>query len=163
MGDILRERVGPEVVDRGIRFLVDPGISVLEDAKVVQQVGRPHAMHDPTEGGLATGLWEIAHASGNGIVLDLSQVQVFPETQRFCQALTMDPLGVIASGALLVSASPDESSLMVEALVSAGIHASVIGHVVEGPSSVQVLSADGLQPLPKFARDEVARVFEEPA
>ena len=162
MGDKLGAQVGPELVARGRRFLVEPGISVLEDAKVVQRVGRPHAMHDPTEGGLATGLWELAHASGNGIVLDLSQVQVFQETQRFCQALSLDPLGVIASGALLVSASPDESLLMVEALITARIHASVIGHVVDGPPTVQAHTADGLLPLPNFTRDEVARVFEEP-
>jgi hydrogenase maturation factor len=163
MGDRLKEQVGPELVARGKRFLLEPGISVLEDARIVQEAGRPHAMHDPTEGGLATGLWELAHASGNGLVLDLSQVQVFPETQAFCQALNMDPLGVIASGALLVSASPEESLQMVEALMSAGIHASVIGHVVEGPPAVQVRSEGGLFPLPSFTRDEVARVFEEPA
>jgi hydrogenase maturation factor len=163
MGDRLEQQVGPELVARGRRFLVKPGISVLRDAKIVQQAGRPHAMHDPTEGGLATGLWELAHASGNGIVLDLSQVQVFPETQAFCQALSMDPLGVIASGALLVSASPEESLPMVEALMSAGIHASIIGHVVEGPPAVQVRTTGELLPLPTFTRDEVARVFEEPA
>jgi hydrogenase expression/formation protein HypE len=163
MGDRLKEQVSPESVVRGKRFLLEPGISVLRDARIVRGAGHPHAMHDPTEGGLATGLWELAHASGNGIVLDLSQVHIFPETQAFCQALSMDPLGVIASGALLVSTSPEESLPMVEALMSAGIHASVIGHVVEGPPTVRVRTAGGLFPLPTFTRDEVARVFEEPA
>ena len=162
LGDALCPQVGPELVARGRRFLREPGISVVKDARIVQRAGRPHAMHDPTEGGLATGVWELAHASGNGIVLDLSQVQVFPETQAFCQALSMDPLGVIASGALLVSASPEESLPMVEALKSAGIHASVIGHVVEGSPEVQVRTAGGLFPLPTFTRDEIARVFEGP-
>lgn len=160
LGDKLEMQVGPELVARGRHFLKEPGISVLRDAKIVQQAGHPHAMHDPTEGGLATALWELAHASGNGIVLDPSRIRVFPETQRFCKALRMDPMGVIASGALLVSASPDETPTMVEALTSAGVHASVIGRVVEGPATVQVRTADGLLPLPNFARDEVARVFE---
>jgi hydrogenase maturation factor len=163
MGDKLRPKVGPELVARGRHFLKEPGISVLRDAEIVQQAGRPHAMHDPTEGGLATGLWEMAHASRKGIVVDLSKVQVFPETERFCQALSMDPLGVIASGALLVSASQEESLPMVEALRSVGIHAAVIGRVVEGPAAVEVRTADGLLPLPSFTRDEIARAFEEQA
>jgi hydrogenase expression/formation protein HypE len=90
LGDKLRPKVGAELVARGRRFLEEPGISVLKDAKIVQHAGHPHAMHDPTEGGLATGLWELAHASGKGIVVDLSQVWVFPETEAFCRALDMD-------------------------------------------------------------------------
>jgi hydrogenase expression/formation protein HypE len=160
VGERLSAQVGDEVVARGRRFLQEPGISVLRDAAIVRQVARPHAMHDPTEGGLATGLWEMAHASGKGIVVDLDQIHVFSETALFCQALGLDPLGLIASGALLVTAAPEDLSRMLEALAAAGIGASVIGQVVEGPPLVQVRTARGLHPLPTFDRDELARVFD---
>jgi hydrogenase maturation factor len=159
MGDRLKEEVGAELVARGRRFLREPGISVVRDAQIVCQVGHPHAMHDPTEGGLATGLWEVAQSSGKGLVVDLARVHQFPETIAFCQALDLDPLGVLASGALLVSAGPEETEPMVRALADADIDASVIGRVVEGPAAVHLDTAEGWIPMPAFERDELLSVL----
>jgi hydrogenase expression/formation protein HypE len=161
MEGLLAAQVGTELVARGKRFLQEPGISVLREATTVCQAGRPHAMHDPTEGGLATGLWELAQASGKGIVVDLGRVHIFPETSAFCQALNLDPLGLIASGALLVTAAPEESSKLVQALTLEGIEAAVIGRVVEGPAAVRVETPAGLAPLPIFEQDELTRLFAE--
>jgi hydrogenase expression/formation protein HypE len=157
----LTAQVGAELVARGKRFLKEPGISVVQDAAIVCQAGRPHAMHDPTEGGLATGLWELARASGTGIVVDVERVHVFPETMAFCRALGLDPLGLIASGALLVTAPAQSSARMVEFLASEGIGAAVIGKVVEGPVAVHMETAEGPVSLPIFEQDELARLFGE--
>jgi hydrogenase maturation factor len=159
MGDQLEEKVGAELVARGRRFLKEPGISVVRDAQIVCRAGHPHAMHDPTEGGLATGLWEMAQGSGKGLVVDLARVYRFPETTAFCRALDLDPLGVLASGALLIAASPDEVEPMVRALSDAEIKAWVIGKVVDGPAAVQVDTTDGRIPLSTFERDELLRVL----
>lgn len=159
MGDRLALRVGAGALARARLLLEEPGISVVRDAQIVQQAGHPHAMHDPTEGGLATGLWEMALASGKGIVVDLAQVPFLPETRAFCDALGLDPLGLIASGALLVAAAPEESGRMVQQLEGAGINASVIGRMVEGSPEVRVTTDSGLVPLRTFERDELARVF----
>ncbi len=159
----LRALVGAKLVGRGKRFLKQPGISVMREAEIVCRVGRPNAMHDPTEGGLATGLWELAQASDKGIVIDLEKVHVFPETAAFCRALDLDPLGTIASGALLVTTAPQESYRMIDALTAAGIQATVIGRVVKGPAAVWMESADGLARFPVFQRDELARLFQESA
>jgi len=160
LGGELASQVGHEAVARGRRFLDTPGISVTRDAEIVRQAGRPHAMHDPTEGGLATGLWELAQASGHGIVVDLAEVYRFPETVAFCQALDLDPLGLLGSGALLVTASPADARQMVDALQVAGIGGSLIGQVIDGPPLVHVITAGGISLLPTFARDELARLFE---
>ncbi len=154
-------QLGADMVARGRRFLKEPGIGVLRDAQIICRAGRPHAMHDVTEGGLVTGLWELAQASGKGLVVDLKQVYLFPETVAFCQALGLDPLGLLASGALLVAAAPEESGQIVAALAEAGIGARIIGKVVDGPPLVRQLTADGQAPLPGFERDELARLFEE--
>ena len=161
MAELLETKVGAELVARGRRFLQEPGISVVPDARVVCGAGRPHAMHDPTEGGLATGLWELAHASGKRLIVDLAAVRQYPETTAFCQALALDPVGLIASGSLLVAAAPDESAQMVEALSRAGIDACVIGTAVGGPPSVQMETPDGLALLPIFEQDELTRLFGE--
>jgi hydrogenase maturation factor len=155
----LQNQVGREWVNRGRRFLTDPGISVVRDASVLCQAGHPHALHDPTEGGLATGLWELAQAAGKSIIVDLSQVRIFPETAVFCRALDLDPMGLIASGALLAASAPAETGRMMAALEQAGIQASVIGKAVEGPVTVQVDGPQGLEPLPCFDQDELSRVL----
>jgi hydrogenase maturation factor len=159
LGSQLQDQVGPEWVSRGRRFLTDPGISVVRDAQVLCRIGRPHALHDPTEGGVATGLWELAWSAGKGIVIDPDEVHVFPETKAFCSALGLDPWGLIASGALLAVVSSAESGAMVQGLGRAGIQARVIGKVVEGPGAVQVGGPEGLVPLARFDQDELTRVL----
>jgi hydrogenase expression/formation protein HypE len=108
-------------------------------------------------------LWELALASGKGIVVDPTQIHLLPETEVICRALDLDPLGLIASGALLVAASPEESPQMVESLAAADIKAWVIGRVVNGPAAVKMETPDGLVPMPAYERDELARLFESPA
>jgi hydrogenase maturation factor len=155
----LQDRVEGDLLARARRFLRDPGISVLRDAQIVTGAGRVHAMHDPTEGGLATGLWEVAHASGKGIVVDLDAVPIFAETETFARILGLEPLGLIASGALVVVVPPDDSPVMLRALAAEGIPASVIGRVVAGPAGVQARTSEGLAPLPIYEQDEIGRVF----
>jgi hydrogenase expression/formation protein HypE len=159
MAESLTAKLGQDVIARGKRLLKEPGISVVADAMIMCRSGQPHAMHDPTEGGLATGLWELAHASGKKLIVDPSAVHVYPETAAFCRELGLDPLGLIASGSLLAAVAPEESAQMVKALAREGIEASVIGKVVEGSAMVEVKTADGLEPMPIFEQDELTRLF----
>jgi hydrogenase maturation factor len=159
MAEPLAVSIGPELVQRGRRFLRAPGISVVADAMIACRAGRPHAMHDPTEGGLATGLWELAHASGRRLLVDLEAVHIYPETAAFCRALGLDPMGLIASGSLLIAAAPEHSPRIVSALAQEGIGAAVIGKAVDGSPSVQMRTSHGLKPMPIFEQDELTRIF----
>jgi len=159
LGEQVAPQLGADLVARSRRFLRVPGISVVQEAQILCRVGRPHAMHDPTEGGLATGLWELAWAADKRLVIDRSRIHVFPETVAFCQELELDPLGLVASGALLATAAAEDSAPMVAALREAGIQAAVIGRVEEGPAEVQVETEEGRVLLPTFERDELARLF----
>ena len=85
-------------------YLIQPGISVVRDATLALQAGRVTAMHDPTEGGLAGALWELAEACGHALWVDPARVPVPPLAARVCAAFGIDPLASIASGALLLSA-----------------------------------------------------------
>ncbi len=159
MAERLAGQVDAEVLARSRRFLHRPGISIVREAAIIGGVARPHAMHDPTEGGLSTGLWELAEASGKGIEVDGAAIPVLPETQAICRALGLDPLGLLASGALLVAAAPDDTPQMAAALAAEGIAARIIGRVVEGPPQVSLRTAEGVIPFPTFERDELARLF----
>jgi hydrogenase expression/formation protein HypE len=142
-------------------FLHQPGISIVREAQLAIQAGQVHAMHDPTEGGLYTALWELAQACQHTLWVDLSTAPIFPLSARICQILDLDPLGAIASGALLLAAPPQDARKISQAITQAGIACTEIGVVADqpGPPVVrQGFSPDaGLAPRP--ARDEVARLF----
>lgn len=157
----LRDTMPESELQRCARFLHEPGISVVRDAQLAFEVGGVHALHDPTEGGVATGLWELAQASDVGLVIDEERLPVVTECQNLCRHFGLDPLGLIASGSLLISAAADRSHAIVERLVEAEIDAALIGEVVPSDESCRMRSADGtLRPLPEFPRDEITRLFE---
>lgn len=162
-GELLAAQVGQSMVEQGRRFLKDPGISIVRDAEILRHAVPVHAMHDPTEGGLATGLWEIARASGRGIAIEADRVPVLPETATFCEALALDPMGLIASGTLVATVAAKDAEAAVQALWAAGISATQIGRVVDGPPVVEAIAAQGRRRLPVFEQDELARWFARPA
>ncbi len=163
---IARERAGAlravfpaEFLARCAGALHTPGISVVRDAAIATRAGRVHAMHDPTEGGLATGLWEMADASGRSLAVDPSAA-ILADGQRLCDAVGIDPLGAIASGALLMTVYSDDAAAIIAALQAEGIDAYSIGRVEDRPAAV-VDTRGGRHPLPRPPRDEIARLFEE--
>lgn len=162
---IARERkdllgqVGEDFLERCRGFLKAPGISVVRDAFIANGSAMIHAMHDPTEGGLATGLHELATAAEVGMLLEMEKILVFPETALLCQKLGLDPLGLMASGALLVVAPTGDSAKVIAALKREGITAAVIGKVQEREKGVKLIRQEKVEDLPFFSRDEVTKLF----
>ena len=141
-------------------LLDEPGINVVRDAQVACAAGGVHALHDPTEGGLATGLHELASASGTGLVVDANAIAYTPGCKHMCAALDIDPLGLIASGALLMAVDPSATAAIVNALSKAGIEAHVIGRVTDASTGCRLEHGGGEQvALPHFERDELTKVL----
>ena len=160
---LARRGLAPDVVARAAAQLFHPGISVVHEAQVAVAAAPIHAMHDPTEGGLATALAELAEASGCGIRLAAEAVPVLPECAAICRALDLDPLGLLASGALLLAVSPQDAGPLLEALTHGGTPATVIGAVTPAEQGVVIVSRAGVAPLPAFPRDELARWLDQRA
>lgn len=159
--DEVRSVLSADELDRCARFLRDPGISVVAEARVALEVGGVHALHDPTEGGLATGLWELAQAANVGLVIDEAAILVLPECDRLCHHFGLNPLGLIGSGSLLISVAPDKADETVTRLHVQEIHAAVIGEVRPPEDGCTLRSPNGtVRPLPKFDRDEITRLYE---
>jgi hydrogenase expression/formation protein HypE len=146
-------------LEQARRFLYEPGISVVRDAQIATQAGRVSGMHDPTEGGLYAAAWELAQASQRSLLVNPRAVPVPTLARRICTALKFDPLGAIASGALLLATPAQDAAQIISALQSQGINCTDIGWVEEGtPAAWQEL--DGVRtPLPRPERDEIARLF----
>jgi hydrogenase maturation factor len=139
-------------------FVYQPGISVLKEAIAATEAGVVHAMHDPTEGGLATALHELAWAAGVGVRVDAETIPVFAESQALCNHYHLDPLGLIASGALLIVVPTAETDRIVAALHAQTIAATVIGEITDKRHGVKMLTAAGLRILPLFEQDELTRI-----
>jgi len=158
--DVLRAVLPDAELDRCTAMLHEPGISVVRDAQLAIEAGGVRALHDPTEGGLVTGLWELAEAARVGLTVDEDRLPVLPQCRAVCEQLRLDPLGLIASGCLLIAAEPDRADAIVERLQSEGIAATIIGEAVPPERGCSLRTPDGsLRPLPTFARDEIARLF----
>lgn len=147
-------------VDRARELLFDPGLSILPAARPAADLQGVTAMHDPTEGGLATGLRELAIASGVGLEIQEDRLPVLPLTREICTALALNPLGLIASGSLLIAVRAEACQPLLNRLAEAGIQAARIGRALPEEEGLWLVSAGGRQPLPEFDRDEMARFFE---
>jgi hydrogenase maturation factor len=152
--------VCPEVCARARALVHRPGISVLPDARAALAAAPIHAMHDPTEGGLATGLHEVALAAGIGLRIDREAIPVLPECAVMCDALRLDPLGLIASGALLLTCAPDVADRVLSAWAAAGIDGNLIGYATPPDAGCRLIGLSGETSLPRFPRDEVARLLD---
>jgi hydrogenase expression/formation protein HypE len=157
----LRTFLSTEELTIAQNYIYEPGISVLRDAQIAIHAGNVTAMHDPTEGGLATALWELAEAAGVRLRIHRERIPVPPLAEKICQFFGLDPLGTIASGALVLTASPEDAPKILKALESAAITAAHIGFVESGSPDVVLVEARSEKPLPRFARDEIARLYQE--
>jgi hydrogenase maturation factor len=117
-------------------------------------------MHDPTEGGLVTGLFEFVAPAGLGLRIIRDRIPVFPETDAICRALALDPVKLIASGALLIAVSPGSVEPVLKAIEAAGVPVAVIGEVRPSNEGITIVTNGVREPLTPAVRDEIARVFE---
>ena len=159
--DELRRRgFGEASLERARALLDRPGISVVREALLACDTAPVHAMHDPTEGGLATALHEVAAASGLVAEVQAEAVTVLPETEEVCRALALDPLGLLASGSLLIALAEEDCERVRGALSKADIPAACLGRRIEGTVGVIIDERGERRDIPHFRRDELARFLE---
>ena len=161
----LYEKYDARFLEQAKNYLVNPGISVLKDAQIAIATGAVHAMHDVTEGGVATAAYELATAAELGVVVYSDKLLGSPTlygniTRTLCDMFGLNPLGVISSGAMLIASEPEKSETICEALGEARISADIIGKFL--PSEHGLWLEDAMrtrQLLPVFETDEIAKIF----
>ena len=156
---VLGRELPAKTLQRARRLLFRPGISVVEDALLAQRVGQIHAMHDPTEGGLASGLYELAKAGGVGLRVWKNKIPILEETRRLSEILGFDPFALVASGSLLVVASADSAPKLLRAYSRHNVTAAIIGEVTKAEEGVEWVENGRTEPLRVPERDEIARLL----
>jgi hydrogenase maturation factor len=157
--ELLRRGLSSSLIRRAKRFIFDPGLDILRSARVACEASSVHSMHDPTEGGLINGMIEMAWASEKEIEVDLEKVFIYKESRILCQEFGMDPLGTLASGALLLAVSPSDFSAIQKAFRKNSIPFQVIGKVKKGPARVLSRDQKGRKELKPLSQDEILKIF----
>jgi len=150
----LKKALGTSTLQKASNFFHQ--ISVVKDALTAYKTGGVHAMHDPTEGGVAGGIHEMADASCLGVKIFEKAIPVQPETAKICGHFEIDPLQLIGSGALLVSSEAKSAEKIIANLAQQQITASIIGEFLEGTDQRLLIRKDGkAQALPRPLYDHL--------
>ncbi len=154
----LQKYFSPDEIRRMQQFLENPGICVWPFVEKLLPHPDVIALHDPTEGGLATALHEIADATQCGVKIQYDSIPFLPETKHLEELLKFDPLGLIASGCLIILCTEEGEEKILEKYKDEPIVA--IGKLTEAPKE-RVLVKDGIErDLPRFYRDEIINALD---
>lgn len=137
----------------GLSFLSDvqsdsaPLNNMLQN--VLHAVEEVHVLRDPTRGGLATTLNEIAQQSGVSIVLEESAIPVHESVRSGCSFLGLDPLYLANEGKCICILPAADADAALEAMRNSpyGREAAIIGRVEEGKPQVRLTTPIGGQRL----------------
>lgn len=160
-GDRLRQIYSDELVEKCKNFIYAPGISIVRDALLALQTGEVHALHDPTEGGLAMGVHELAVAGQVGIKIFENEIHIFPESKLLFDQYEIDPLGAIASGALLIVVDQHSTYKMFDVFRENQIKIKNIGKIMPIESGVKLVTNEKEIDLPEFHQDEITKLFSQ--
>ncbi len=108
----------------------------LVEAMLAAAPGAVHALRDPTRGGLATTLNEIAAQSGVSIEVEETRIPLHPAVRSACEMLGFDPLYVANEGKLVACVAPEAAETVLAAMRAHryGQEATIIGRVGDGPA-----------------------------
>jgi hydrogenase expression/formation protein HypE len=157
--DLLTKGISSSLIRKAKDFIFDPGIEVLHAARLACDSTSVHSMHDPTEGGLINGIIEMSLASEKEIEVNLEKVHIYEESRLLCREYGLNPLGVIASGALLLTISPSDLPTIQKAFKGTPIPLQVIGQVNESPAHALMISEKGRKELKPLPRDEILKIY----
>jgi hydrogenase expression/formation protein HypE len=133
-------------------------ISIVKEALSISNIVGVHALHDPTEGGVLNGLWEMAEASGLGVEVWADRIPVATETSKICSGLRLDPLKLMSSGCLLAAIAPKSVGRVMKALRSRGVMVSEVGRVIPRAKGRFVLKEGKKLDLVAVPQDELYRL-----
>lgn len=154
----LRGKFDDTLLMRAANFLRSPGISVVSEALLAAEIGAT-ALHDPTEGGVAMGLYEMSKACGRELEVEPATIRVEEETRVLCEFYGLNPLGLIGSGSLLVAIPGPRSAELLAAYARMGAKAVPIGRVARRGEGIRIEGERGQYPLEPSEADEITKVL----
>lgn len=149
--------LGKRRAARARHLVFEPGMSIAREALAAVKAAPVRAMHDPTEGGLLWGLRELSLATGLGVEVDLDRVPIYEETRAICRHFRLNPLGVIASGSLLIAVQERDAARAAGAISRLGLECSRIGRLTR--AGLRLIRRGKPATFPVLKADEITRVL----
>ncbi|MHA1650969.1 MAG: AIR synthase family protein [Candidatus Helarchaeota archaeon] len=157
--DFLQKKMKKNSLETAKKFI--NYLSILKDAQLALKIGGITAMHDPTEGGILNGIFEICKASGVGAIVYKERIPIAKETQEICKILNLNPLRLISSGTLLLTIKPQNLTQIITILAKHRIKATCIGEIRK-EKEIHLLRDDGTQELiAEHNQDQLWTVFSK--
>ncbi len=158
--DLIEKGFNHNFIEKCKDYLYNPGISVLNEALLANNHFQIKAMHDPTEGGLATGIAEMTIASNTGVLIDETKIKILPEPLELSKMFNLNPLNTISSGSLLIAIEEDYSIELIELMKNNNIYAEKIGKFLSKESGLKIKEKEGKKiPLEYSETDEITKIF----
>ncbi len=158
--DLKSKRVSISTIQQGQNLLLNPGICIVNDVRQILSEFNLHAMHDPTEGGLAMGAVELAENSQCGLYLVYNDIPIIFPTEEICQIYNLNPLGLISSGCALIAVDPADVDSILKYCTTKRIPITKIGHLTEKPQQYTIEMPDGnIEQLVYSTKDEITKIL----
>ncbi len=159
--DILKKKGYDEkFANKCKNYLYNPGISVYKEAKLANEKFKIKAMHDPTEGGIACGIAELAMVSNLGVLLDQRKIKILPEPLELSTIFKLNPLNTISSGTLLIAIEEKYVQDLVDLLAKNNVVAEKIGVFVSKEKGLLIKDYNGaVKPFEYSETDEITKLF----
>ncbi|MFX1408271.1 MAG: AIR synthase family protein [Promethearchaeota archaeon] len=149
-----------QFINRCKKYLHNPGISVFKEALLANKNFQINSMHDPTEGGLNTGIAEMGIASNLGVVIKKDKIKILPEPLELSKVFNINPLGTISSGSLLISIAKKNSLELIELMKKNDIDAEIIGEFSNKEKEFFIVESNGQKNYLTYSEiDEITKIF----
>ncbi|MFC1733025.1 AIR synthase-related protein [candidate division KSB1 bacterium] len=158
--DVLKKKVSETFLNEADAYLYDPGICIFGQARTAAETGAVTGMHDPTEGGLAGGLWELAERAGCGFEVDADRVTVLPHCGTLSGLFHLNPLKLIASGALLITVRPAGTGALESAFQRSDVALARIGRIIPDAARRIMKRGAHFETVEQPIVDEIHKIWE---
>jgi len=158
--ELLNHELGHEFIKRCQDYLFNPGICIFKEALLANNHFEIKSMHDPTEGGIYTGVAEMTIASNTGVEIEERKIKILPESKILSEIFNLNPYNTISSGSLLIAVNQEDSFGLIDLLRRNKIYAESIGKFTPKDKGLLVKKEDGKkEPLRYSETDEITKIF----
>jgi hydrogenase maturation factor len=118
-----------------------------------------NAMHDVTEGGVLGAVYEMAAASGNGVLIDNQKIPIGETQREICKLFSLDPRYCIGAGAMLMAVQKGHEQRVMDALAHKNIECTAIGEMLHKSEGMHILENSETKPLVYQQKDPYWNAF----
>lgn len=159
--ETIRQNLGKEIHDLAKESFYQT--SSLKDALVAAGEKERHpevtAMHDVTEGGVLGAIYEMAVASGKGVLVKNDQIPIGETQRRICELFDLDSRYCIGAGSMIITCKKNTSAKVIERLNQAGIPCTEVGEIKEPEYGIKIESNGKEEDLIYYEKDPYWEAF----